>query len=47
MPERHLKQTGFTYSTYGLFTKNRERIKKSKETGYSKNFRCINTFCIF
>ena len=31
MPEMHLKQPGFTYS--GPFTKNRERIKKFKETG--------------
>ena len=28
MPEMHLKQPGFTYSTCGLFTKNKERIEK-------------------
>ena len=33
MPEMHLKQSGFTYSAYGPFTKNKERIQKFKETG--------------
>ena len=33
MPEMHLKQPGFTYSACGPFTKNKERIQKSKETG--------------
>ena len=33
MPEMHLQQTGFTYSACGLFTKNKERIQKFKETG--------------
>ena len=33
MPEMHLKQPGFTYSAYGPFTKNKERIQKFKETG--------------
>ena len=28
MPEMHLKQAGFTYSTLGPFTKNKERIQK-------------------
>ena len=28
-----LKQPGFTYSAFGPFTKNKERIQKSKETG--------------
>ena len=28
MPEMHLRQTGFTYSACGPFTKNKERIKK-------------------
>ena len=32
MPEMHLKQPGFTYSACGPFTKNKERIHKSKET---------------
>ena len=29
----HLKQPGFTYIACGPFTKNKERIKKFKETG--------------
>ena len=33
MPERHLKQPGFTYSACGLFTKNKERIEKFMQTG--------------
>ena len=33
MSEMHLKQLGFTYSACGLFTKNKERIQKFKETG--------------
>ena len=36
MPEMHLKQPGFTYSACGPFTKNKERIKKFKETGDKK-----------
>ena len=32
MPEMHLRQTRFTYSTCGSFTKNKERIQKFKET---------------
>ena len=33
MPEMHLKEPGFTYSGWGSFTKNKERIQKFKETG--------------
>ena len=33
MAEMYLKQPGFTYSACGSFTKNKERIKKFKETG--------------
>ena len=33
MPEMHLKQPGFTYSTCGPFAKNKERTQKLKETG--------------
>ena len=33
MPEMHLKQSGFTYSASGPFTKNKEWIQKFKETG--------------
>ena len=36
MPEMHLRLPGFTYSSCGPFTKNKEIIKKLKETGYSK-----------
>ena len=33
MPEMYLKQPGFTHSACGLFTQNKERIQKFKETG--------------
>ena len=33
MPEMNLRQPGFTYSACGPFTKNKERMKKFKETG--------------
>ena len=33
MPEMYLKQLGFTYSTCGPFTKNKERIQKLTKTG--------------
>ena len=36
IPEIHLKQPGFTYRACGSFTKNKERIKKLKETGDSR-----------
>ena len=36
MPEMHLKQPGFTYSAYGPFTKNKERIQKFRQTGDSR-----------
>ena len=35
IPEKHLKQPGFTYSACGPFTRNKERIQKLKETGDS------------
>ena len=31
MPKMHVRQSGFKYSFYGPFTKNKERIKNSKE----------------
>ena len=34
----HLRQPGFTYIACGLFTKNKERIQKFKETGDSQYF---------
>ena len=36
MPEMHLRQPRFTYSACNPFTKNKERIKNLKETGYSR-----------
>ena len=36
MSEMHLKQPGFTYSACKPFTKNKERIQKFKEMGYTK-----------
>ena len=38
MPEMHLKQTGFTYSACGRFTRNKERIQKVKERGDTSYF---------
>ena len=35
-PEMHLGQPGFTYNACGRFTKNKERIRKFKETGDSR-----------
>ena len=32
MPEMHLRQSGFTYSACGPFTKNKEIIQKFKKT---------------
>ena len=37
MQEMHLQQLGFTYSPCGLFTKNKGRIEKFKETGDSRH----------
>ena len=34
--EMHLIEPGFKYSTCGPFAKNKERIKRIKETGYSR-----------
>ena len=33
IPEMHLKQLGFTYSGYGPFSKNKERIENFMQTG--------------
>ena len=38
MPKMHLKQPGFTYSVCEPFTKNKQRIKKFKET---RDTKCI------
>ena len=32
MPEMHLRQPGFTYSTCGPFARNKQRIQKFMET---------------
>ena len=36
MPEMHLRQSEFTYSASGPFTKSKERIQKFKESGDSR-----------
>ena len=36
MPKMYLKQHGFTYSVFGTFTKNKEKIQKFRETGDTK-----------
>ena len=36
MPEMHLRQQGFTPIACGSYTKKKERMKKSKETGDSR-----------
>ena len=41
MPEIHLRQPQFTYSACGSFTKQEQRIQKSKETG-DTNYICMN-----
>ena len=33
LPEMHLKQSGFTYSACGPFTKNKERNEKFMQAG--------------
>ena len=33
MPEMHLKQSGFTYSVCGPFTRNKEKIEKFIQSG--------------
>ena len=37
MPEMHLRQSGIMYNACGQFTKNKERIKKIKETRDSRH----------
>ena len=36
MPEMHIRQPGFTYSSCGPFTRNNKRIQRFKETGDSR-----------
>ena len=33
VPEMHLHQSGFRYSAWGPFTKNKDRIEKFMDTG--------------
>ena len=35
MSEKHLRQPGFTYNACGQFTKNKERIEKFMQAGYT------------
>ena len=42
MPEMHLRQPGFTYSTCGPFTKNKERIEKFMKTENTNFFTEMN-----
>ena len=42
MPEMHLKQSGFTYSTCRLFTKSKERIQKFKKKEIQNTFTEMN-----
>ena len=37
IPAMYFRQPGFTYSVCRLFTKNKERIQKYKETGDSRH----------
>ena len=46
MPEMHLKQPGFTYSAWGPFTKNKERIDKFMQTG-NTNFIYRNELVLY
>ena len=38
MPELHLRQLGFTYSTWWPFAKYKKRMQTFKETGDSRHF---------
>ena len=38
MPEAHLRQSRFACSACGPFTKNKERIQKSKEAGGNSQY---------
>ena len=42
LPDTHLKQPGFTYSTCGPFTKNKERIQKLKKQEMQTIFTKMN-----
>ena len=53
MPEMHLRQSGFTYSACGPFTKHKERIIKFNQTGDTRYIyrsdldkACFNTILI-
>ena len=42
MPEIHLRQSGFTYSACGPFTKNKERIERFMKSGNTDLFTKMN-----
>ena len=42
MPEMHLKETGFTYSTSGQFTKTKKEVKNSKKQKMQTIFSKMN-----
>ena len=42
MPDMHFGQSQFTYSACGPFTKNKERIQKTEETGDQDIFTKMN-----
>ena len=42
MPEMHLKQPGFAYSTCGPFTKTKQRIQRFVETKIQNTFTKMN-----
>ena len=48
MPETHLNQPRFTYSAWGPFTINKERIEKFKEKGDLRyiNQNALNKTCL-
>ena len=38
MPEMHVRQSEFTYSACGLFTKNKEKVQNIKEIRFTIYF---------
>ena len=47
MPEVHLRQSRFACSACGPFTKNKERIQKSKEAGGNLNRKKVTYLLIY
>ena len=46
IPEMHLKQPGFTYSTCGPFTKNKEKIQKIQKLEMQAIFTKMNSISL-